>query len=858
MKKFITFISVFMLSLYSMAGLFGGGDKIYVTAPNGKVGQDAELTLNIKNVSEFRAWSCWVTLPEGIVFRSASEVTDRCSDDVYFYCQDVADMDNTWQISLYYRDNFSGNDGDVAKIKVSIPDDFEPGIYAVELQKCQLATADATTINLADTSFDWTIEGSGGGGSGTGNSIYMTGANGKVGQDAELTLNIKNVDEFCAWGGWVTLPEGIVFKGASVVSDRCSNSTYFDCQEEASIDNTWKISCLEHRKLFSGNDGAVAKISVSIPDNYKSGNYNVKLSHFSLSTLEGVSIPCDTTSTFVWKIEGEGPEPEPEPEQDTDISRLDNVIYLNKTEGFVGQEKTLSFQMKNTAAIRGFQFDLYLPEGVTAVKNSKGRILGSLSTGRLPEDDEHTLTIQEQADGAIRFLCASQYDETFTGNSGEIVTLTVNIAEDMADGDYPIVLKNMRLSETDISHYYDTDRIKSTLSVSSYTIGDINADGSVNVSDYIGIANHILGNTPAGFVEKAADVNEDNVINVSDYIGVANIILTGSPYGTSSNVKPASSRAKASDLSAEDNVIYVEPMNVEAGTQTTLSFQMKNTAAIRGFQFDLYLPQGVTAVKNAKGRIQGSLSTGRLPEDDEHTLTMQEQADGAVRFLCGSQYDETFTGTEGEILTLLVNIDASVTDGVYPIILKNMRLSETDISKFYDSDNVETTLTVGDPTPKVCAKPTIIYDNGKLIFECETEGAVCQSTITDDDIKSYSGNEVELCVTYNISVYATKDGYNDSEVTTATLCWIDAEPSIDGATGVMEMKAQPVLIQTQGSTITVQGAADGTDITVYGVGGTKEASAVAAGSIVTLNTSLRPGSVAVVKIGEKAVKVMIK
>ena len=64
------------------------------------------------------------------------------------------------------------------------------------------------------------------------------------------------------------------------------------------------------------------------------------------------------------------------------------------------------------------------------------------------------------------------------------------------------------------------------------TLGDINGDGLVDVSDYIGIANHILGQTPEGFNEQAADVDENGVIDVSDYIGVANIILTGSIYGS--------------------------------------------------------------------------------------------------------------------------------------------------------------------------------------------------------------------------------------------------------------------------------------------------------------------------------------
>ena len=59
--------------------------------------------------------------------------------------------------------------------------------------------------------------------------------------------------------------------------------------------------------------------------------------------------------------------------------------------------------------------------------------------------------------------------------------------------------------------------------------GDVNGDGTVDISDYIGVANHILGNTPDGFNADAADVNGDGAIDISDYIGVANIILTGKP-----------------------------------------------------------------------------------------------------------------------------------------------------------------------------------------------------------------------------------------------------------------------------------------------------------------------------------------
>lgn len=554
-----------------------------------------------------------------------------------------------------------------------------------------------------------------------------------------------------------------------------------------------------------------------------------------------------------------------EVDDDTDVSALDNVIYLEKMEGNAGTTATMSFRMKNSAAIRGFQFDLYLPGGVTAVKNAKGRIQGALSSERLPEDDEHTLTISEQPDGAIRFLCNSLYDETFTGTDGEIATLQVTIAENMEDGDYPIFIKNMKLTETNISNYYETEHLKSTLSITSYILGDVNNDTKVDVSDYTGVANHIVGIAQDVFVEKAGDVDKSGMIDVADYTGIANLIMTGSIYGGSNNVKPESRRLKAQAADYGENYIFVKdvelPIEEASGAEVTLSLRMENTAAIRGFQFDMYLPEGFSAVKNNKGRIVASLSSGRLPEDDEHTLTVQEQPDGAIRFLCSSLYDETFTGNSGEIATVKVKFAENITAGNYKILLRNMKLTETNISNFYETDNVETIIKVeGGSGTKVCAKPTIAYANGKLTFSCETEGAICQSTITDADIASYSGNEVQLGVTYNISVYATKDGYTDSDVATATLCWIDAEPRTEGLDedAVTEVKALPVLVQAQGGTISVQGIAGGMEVSVFSIDGKKEGSAISISNQAVINTNLTPGSIAVVKIGEKAINVLIK
>ena len=163
------------------------------------------------------------------------------------------------------------------------------------------------------------------------------------------------------------------------------------------------------------------------------------------------------------------------------------------------------------------------------------------------------------------------------------------------------------------------------------------------------------------------------------------------------------------------------------------------------------------------------------------------------------------------------------------------------------------------PTPNKCKKPTISYNNGKLTFSCATEGATCQATIIDDDIRSYSGNEVQLGVTYHISVYATKVGYESSEVATATLCWIDANPKAEGLTNnVASIPAQTILIQSNEGMLTIQGAEEGSTISVYNTSGQQVGLAKASADITHISTSLINGEVCIVKIGDRTVKVMMR
>ena len=163
------------------------------------------------------------------------------------------------------------------------------------------------------------------------------------------------------------------------------------------------------------------------------------------------------------------------------------------------------------------------------------------------------------------------------------------------------------------------------------------------------------------------------------------------------------------------------------------------------------------------------------------------------------------------------------------------------------------------PEPQKCSKPTIGYKKGQLTFSCATSGATCYYSISDSDIKSGSGNKVDLTVTYQVSVYASKAGYDNSETAHATLCWIDVDPKTDGITnGVAQVKALPVLIQAQDGFIDITGMNEGQHIAVYQADGKQVASANAYDGTANIVTNLSSGTVAIVKVGDKAIKVIMK
>ena len=155
-----------------------------------------------------------------------------------------------------------------------------------------------------------------------------------------------------------------------------------------------------------------------------------------------------------------------------------------------------------------------------------------------------------------------------------------------------------------------------------------------------------------------------------------------------------------------------------------------------------------------------------------------------------------------------------------------------------------------------CSTPSVSYESGKLMFACETAGAKYHYTITDTDIKSDAlseNGEVSLSAAYNISVYATADGYKASDKAEATLYWINA--NLDTGTNINMVKTRGVVASAHDGIITLSGLDNGEVVKFYATDGKYLGSSVAANGTASYAVS---ESLVIAKVGKDSIKIAMK
>lgn len=367
-----------------------------------------------------------------------------------------------------------------------------------------------------------------------------------------------------------------------------------------------------------------------------------------------------------------------EGEDDTNISGISNTVYFDNSKAFCGNTFILPIMMKNDISATGFQFDLVLPEGITVAVDEDGLYEIELSTERTTAAKTNTFGSSLMSDGSVRVLAASTHNYAFTGNDGEVCTIKLNIEDGVPEGEYPIIIKNIEISDNK-SLAYTQDYVKSTLTIVYYISGDANGDGKITVTDFTAVANAILGNAPANYVAKAADVNNDGRVTVSDLTGIANIILYGS-------VNPSANAKSMVGNTSYAPEVYIPAFSIEPGCTIDVPVYINNgTTPFSAYQMDINLPQGL------------SVSDIRMVEDrtSDHVLQDAIMEDGAYRLLGYSTRGNEFIGNNGAVAVLTISAD-DIVSGDYVGKVNEIELAK-DGNPYY-ANSAQFNITVGDAT----------------------------------------------------------------------------------------------------------------------------------------------------------------
>ena len=164
----------------------------------------------------------------------------------------------------------------------------------------------------------------------------------------------------------------------------------------------------------------------------------------------------------------------------------------------------------------------------------------------------------------------------------------------------------------------------------------------------------------------------------------------------------------------------------------------------------------------------------------------------------------------------------------------------------------------GDDTKPVtqCATPSVSYESGELKFASETAGAEYHYTITDADMASdaYSKEgKVTLSAAYNVSVYATADGYTASDKAEATLYWINA--NLDNGTNINLAKTRGIVASAHDGVVSISGLDNGEVVKFFAADGKYLGSTVAANGAASYAVS---ENLVIAKVGKDSIKIAMK
>jgi hypothetical protein len=209
----------------------------------------------------------------------------------------------------------------------------------------------------------------------------------------------------------------------------------------------------------------------------------------------------------------------------------------------------------------------------------------------------------------------------------------------------------------------------------SYTAGDVNDDGSINVLDIQAIIIHILGTELEGDALLAADYNEDGNVDVLDILAIVNIILN--PREAGENATSATFILDGNSLSMiADGAVGA--FEITLSHDTDFSIELTSNTILEGVS--AYKTEGnttkIVVVTPENGKILESSNNFEVLEviaaTTEGYITTNIVTPSAIAI--GNAYPNPFNpstsfelnvGQSGDVSVMVYNVNGQVVDMIH-------------------------------------------------------------------------------------------------------------------------------------------------------------------------------------------------
>lgn len=451
------------------------------------------------------------------------------------------------------------------------------------------------------------------------------------GETKEIEVCMENDVSYVAFQFDLHLPQGLTLESYSV-GDRVPESTTVSMSEMD--DGSYRfIAAAMQAESISGYGGSIVNLTLKASENFSEDESKGYLRNVKLAKADASGVNIPELSFIINKT-----------------IVIAEQLTINNFDITIGETKQVNVSLTDNGGYVAFQFDLYLPEGITILSAEADR-------SRVPENT--SLLMSQQEDGSYRFITAAMSGETLVGKSGSIVNLTVKADENISAGKKTGYFRKIKLAKADatgnryseMSFGINVKEQPCTVTAKSYTrvYGDANpvfeytTEGAslngtptitCNATETSAVGTYAITISKGSVTNSNVTFVDGKLTITTKTVDKPTILLSETNYTFDGNAKEPTATVKDGDKTipaAEYSVSYTNNTNAGTATVTITDVEGGNYAVSGSTTFTISAADGsLTAPTGNSNLVYNGVAQNLVTAGSSTTGTVQYSLDGTT------------------------------------------------------------------------------------------------------------------------------------------------------------------------------------------------------------------------------------